>query len=111
STRTSTPAHGHCTHRAVHALPPRRSSDLRARTPLLISYALVNRPYVVDLQRDRSLVKGLLARGEDVYIIDWGYPDRSDRFLTLQIGRAHLNSSHVKNSYAGLCSKTTIHPR
>lgn len=54
-----------------------------ARVPLLIAYALVNRPYMVDLQEDRSLVKGLLARGEDVYIIDWGYPDRSDRYLML----------------------------
>jgi len=60
-----------------------------AKVPLLICYALVNRPYMVDLQEDRSLVKGLLARGEDVYILDWGYPDRSDRFLTLEdyIGR------------------------
>ena len=55
-----------------------------AKVPILISYALVNRPYMVDLQEDRSLVKNLLARGEDVYIIDWGYPDRSDRFLTLE---------------------------
>jgi len=53
------------------------------KPPLLICYALVNRPYMVDLQHDRSLVKGLLARGEDVYLLDWGYPDRSDRFLTL----------------------------
>lgn len=55
-----------------------------AKVPLLISYALVNRPYMVDLQAERSIVKGLLARGEDVYIIDWGYPDRSDRFLDLE---------------------------
>ncbi len=55
-----------------------------ARIPIVISYALVNRPYMVDLQEDRSLVKGLLERGEDIYIIDWGYPDRSDRFLTLE---------------------------
>lgn len=54
-----------------------------AQVPLLISYALVNRPYMIDLQSDRSLVKGLLALGEDVYILDWGYPDRSDRFLEL----------------------------
>ncbi len=55
-----------------------------ARVPILICYALVNRPYMVDLQHDRSLVKGLLARGEDVYILDWGYPDLSDRYLTLE---------------------------
>jgi polyhydroxyalkanoate synthase subunit PhaC len=55
-----------------------------AKVPLLISYALVNRPYMVDLQHDKSIVRNLLAKGEDVYIIDWGYPDRSDRFLTLE---------------------------
>ena len=73
-----------------------------AKVPLLISYALVNRPYMVDLQADRSIVQGLLARGEDVYIIDWGYPDRSDRYLTLEdyierfLGGAvdHLRRTH-----------------
>ena len=55
-----------------------------AKVPLLISYALVNRPYMVDLQADKSIVKGLLERGEDVYVIDWGYPDRSDRYLELE---------------------------
>ncbi len=54
-----------------------------AKAPLLICYALVNRPYMVDLQEDRSLVKNLLALGEDVYLIDWGYPDGADRWLTL----------------------------
>lgn len=55
-----------------------------SKVPLLICYALVNRPYMVDLQDDRSLVKNLLALGQDVYLIDWGYTDRSDRFLTLE---------------------------
>jgi polyhydroxyalkanoate synthase subunit PhaC len=53
------------------------------KTPLLIVYALVNRPYMVDLQPDRSVVRNLLAAGHDVYLIDWGYPDGSDRFNTL----------------------------
>lgn len=73
-----------------------------AKVPLLISYALVNRPYMVDLQDDKSIVRNLLARGEDVYIVDWGYPDRSDRFLTLEdyierfLGGAvdHLRAAH-----------------
>jgi polyhydroxyalkanoate synthase len=51
--------------------------------PLLIVYALVNRPYMMDLRPDRSLIKGLLASGRDIYLIDWGYPDGADRFLTL----------------------------
>ncbi|MFD0738009.1 class III poly(R)-hydroxyalkanoic acid synthase subunit PhaC [Lysobacter koreensis] len=55
-----------------------------AKVPLLICYALVNRPYMVDLQADKSIVRGLLERGEDVYVLDWGYPDRSDRYLELE---------------------------
>jgi polyhydroxyalkanoate synthase subunit PhaC len=51
--------------------------------PLLIVYALVNRPYMMDLQEDRSLIRGLLSQGLDVYLIDWGYPDGADRFTTL----------------------------
>ncbi|RXL82188.1 class III poly(R)-hydroxyalkanoic acid synthase subunit PhaC, partial [Citrobacter sp. AAK_AS5] len=51
--------------------------------PLLIVYALVNRPYMMDLQEDRSLIRGLLDAGLDVYLIDWGYPDAGDRHLSL----------------------------
>ena len=46
--------------------------------PLLIVYALVNRPYIVDLYEERSLVQGLLKQGVDVYLIDWGYPGPGD---------------------------------
>ena len=51
--------------------------------PLLIVYALVNRPYMTDIQEDRSTIKGLLGTGQDVYLIDWGYPDQADHALTL----------------------------
>lgn len=52
--------------------------------PLLIVYALVNRPYMLDLEPDRSLIRGLLSRGLDVYLVDWGYPDGADRFTRLE---------------------------
>jgi polyhydroxyalkanoate synthase len=51
--------------------------------PLLICYAMVNRPYMLDLQPDRSLIRELLFLGIDVYLIDWGYPDGADRFTPL----------------------------
>ena len=54
-----------------------------AKVPTLIVYALVNTVWMTDLQDDRSLVRNLLAQGEDVYLIDWGYPDGADRWLTL----------------------------
>jgi polyhydroxyalkanoate synthase len=50
-----------------------------AGPPLLICFALVNRPYVLDLQPDRSLIRRLLEGGRDVYLIDWGDADESDR--------------------------------
>ncbi|HEX9708213.1 MAG TPA: class III poly(R)-hydroxyalkanoic acid synthase subunit PhaC [Steroidobacteraceae bacterium] len=62
--------------------------------PLVICYALVNRPYMMDLQPDRSLIRGLLGRGLDVYLIDWGYPDRGDRQLALD---------DYVNRYLGAC--------
>ncbi|MCC7463577.1 MAG: class III poly(R)-hydroxyalkanoic acid synthase subunit PhaC [Gammaproteobacteria bacterium] len=51
--------------------------------PLLIVYALVNRPTMLDLQPDRSLIRRLLERGLDVYLIDWGRPDGADRLVEL----------------------------
>ena len=51
--------------------------------PVLIVYALVNRPYMMDLQPDRSLIRRLLELGLDVYLIDWGYPDGADRYTDL----------------------------
>lgn len=51
--------------------------------PMLVVYALVNRPYMTDIQEDRSTIRGLLDEGMDVYLVDWGYPDGSDRFLGL----------------------------
>lgn len=51
--------------------------------PVLIVYALVNRPYMMDLEEGRSLIRSLLDKGLDVYLVDWGYPDRSDRYLAM----------------------------
>ena len=61
--------------------PP--ADKVPGRVPLLIVYALVNRPYMTDIQENRSTVKALMDAGQDVYLVDWGYPERADRFLTL----------------------------
>jgi len=52
-------------------------------TPILIVYALINKPYILDLQPDRSVVRRLLEAGHDVYLIDWNEPSRLDQHLTL----------------------------
>jgi polyhydroxyalkanoate synthase len=59
-------------------------SARRNSLPLLICFALVNRPYVLDLQPDRSLVRRLLEAGLDIYLIDWGDPEDADRHTDLE---------------------------
>ncbi|MBF0411488.1 MAG: class III poly(R)-hydroxyalkanoic acid synthase subunit PhaC [Desulfamplus sp.] len=51
------------------------------KTPLLVVYALINRETMLDLQPGRSVVERFLESGIDLYMIDWGYPTRKDRFL------------------------------
>jgi polyhydroxyalkanoate synthase len=61
-----------------HYLP---RTKIRYQTPLLVVYALINRETMLDLQPGRSVVERFLAAGIDLYMIDWGYPTRKDRFL------------------------------
>src|SRR5579884_2889593 len=42
--------------------------------PVLLVYALINRPYILDLLPGASFVEYLLGRGFDVYLLDWGEP-------------------------------------
>jgi len=58
-------------------------TDEQHDVPLLVVYALINRPYILDLQPDRSVVRRLLEGGFDVYLIDWGEPSHLDASLTI----------------------------
>jgi polyhydroxyalkanoate synthase len=51
--------------------------------PVIIVYGLVGRYTMADLQEDRSLVRNLLSRGVDLYVVDWGAPSRADQYLTI----------------------------
>jgi len=55
----------------------------RYRTPVVFIYALVNRPYILDLRKGRSVVANFVERGFDTYLVDWGIPTPADRHLTL----------------------------
>lgn len=57
--------------------------DEGLKTPLLVVYALINRETMLDLQPGRSVVHSFLKSGIDLYMVDWGYPTRKDRFLTI----------------------------
>jgi polyhydroxyalkanoate synthase len=55
----------------------------RHRVPLLLVYALINRPYVLDLMPGNSFVEFLVGQGFDVYLLDWGVPGDEDKDLRL----------------------------
>ncbi len=58
-------------------------TDEQNEVPILIVYALINKPFILDLQPDRSVVRRLLDAGHDVYLIDWNEPSRLDQHLGL----------------------------
>ncbi len=80
----------------------KREGKASVKTPLLISYALVNRWEMMDLQEDRSLIRKLLSEGSDIYLIDWGYPSAIDRYKTLETYiNEHLNDAvdYIRETY------------
>ncbi|MGM9987246.1 MAG: class III poly(R)-hydroxyalkanoic acid synthase subunit PhaC [Bacillaceae bacterium] len=52
------------------------------KTPILMVYALINKPYILDLTPGNSLVEYLSNNGYDVYLLDWGTFGMEDRHLT-----------------------------
>lgn len=50
----------------------------RHRTPLLLVYALINKPYIFDLRPGRSFIEFMVNQGFDLYLLDWGTPGPED---------------------------------
>src|SRR6266403_792731 len=59
------------------------TAEATATTPVLLAYGLIGRYTMADLQPDRSLVRSLLSKGLDLWLIDWGQPSRAERWLTI----------------------------
>ncbi len=62
---------------------PAKRPNGHLKTPRLMSYALINRERMRDLQPGRSVAKNFLDNGIDLYMADWGYPTGKDKFLTI----------------------------
>jgi polyhydroxyalkanoate synthase len=41
---------------------------------ILIIYATINRFHILDIDHNRSVIRSLISKGLDVYVLDWGYP-------------------------------------
>ena len=79
-----------------------RDSKPKTKTPVLIVYALVNRWEMMDLQPNRSFIRKLVEEGMDVYVIDWGYASRIDRYKTIEdYIMGHINDcvDHIRREH------------
>jgi poly[(R)-3-hydroxyalkanoate] polymerase subunit PhaC len=61
-----------------------RSQQRTRPVPVLLVFALINRPDIFDLRKGNSFVEFLLSEGFDVFLVDWGVPDESDADLGLE---------------------------
>lgn len=66
---------------ALRRYEPRDGAD--RSVPVVIAYALINSPAILDLCPERSVVGQFRERGFEVYVIDWGSPSRLDAHLTI----------------------------
>ncbi|MBM3131484.1 MAG: alpha/beta fold hydrolase [Chloroflexi bacterium] len=57
----------------------RYGGNRRSSKRILFVPHIVNRPYILDLTNDVSVIGGFCRGGFDVYLIDWGYPETRDR--------------------------------
>src|SRR4051794_33949123 len=64
-------------YRYVSVVPPQERHPI----PLLLVFALMNRPYILDLRPGHSFVEFMVKRGYDVYLLDWGAPGPEDKHL------------------------------
>jgi len=55
--------------------------EKRHPTPLLLVFALMNRPYILDLRPGHSFVEFMVKSGYDLYLLDWGSPGPEDKNL------------------------------
>ena len=55
-----------------------QSEERLHAVPILLVFALINRPDIFDLRPGSSLVAYLLSEGFDVFLVDWGTADEED---------------------------------
>ena len=88
-------------------------TEQKVKTPVLLAYGLIGRYTMADLQEDRSLVRSLLRQGLDLWLVDWGQPNRSERWLTIDdyvddyihaaVERVCRETGHDKITLLGIC--------
>lgn len=79
------------------------------KVPILIVYALINKPYILDIAPEISLVKYLVDNGFDVYMIDWGIPDMEDQDLSFnELVLDYMPKAIAKVKRTSGCDEITV---
>jgi polyhydroxyalkanoate synthase len=97
---------------------PQTPPEQRKPTPLLLVFALINRPYIFDLRPGGSFVEYMVGQGYEVYLVDWGAPGPEDAHLTFEdyaldylpraIRRMQQHSGSRSFSLLGWCIGATL---
>jgi polyhydroxyalkanoate synthase len=76
----------------------KHTQDQEPAHPILMIYAPINRFHIMDISQERSVVKSLLSKGLDVYLLDWGYPGWEDSSLSLTdyVKKKKRQKQHLK---------------
>jgi polyhydroxyalkanoate synthase subunit PhaC len=56
-------------------------AEKRHKVPLFLVFALMNKPYILDLRPGNSFIEYMVKHGFDVYLLDWGDPGPEDKDL------------------------------
>jgi polyhydroxyalkanoate synthase len=64
-------------YRYIPVLPAQK----RHKVPLFLVFALMNKPYILDLRPGNSFIEYMVKQGYDVYLLDWGVPGPEDKDL------------------------------
>jgi polyhydroxyalkanoate synthase len=93
-------------------------AEKRHPVPLLLVYALINKPFIFDLLPGRSFVEYMLEQGFDMYLLDWGSPGPEDQritfddYVTEYLGRAVRKVRRISGSdeisMLGYCIGATV---
>ncbi len=90
----------------------------RFEIPLFFVYSLFNKPYILDIAPNASVIEGLTNMGYEVYLLDWGSPGYEDKkmgldtyiekYLRTAVKRAIRHSGAEEITLVGYCLGGTI---
>ena len=97
---------------------PRLPEEERHPIPLLLVFAAINRPFLLDMRPGNSFIEFLLDEGFDVYMLDWGEPGPEDaemrlddygaEYLPRAVRRVLADSGASELSMLGYCLGSLI---